>query len=123
MFVQSVVRFTIAASFIWLVDFIVFIATYLFVGIAVSVFLSRAAGGLTGFWLHKRFTFGSRSAFTHGEAVQYATLWALNYGLTVLGISAWQAGHVTHIMIVKVAVDIVVFLTNFVLTGLIFRHR
>lgn len=114
-------RFMISAAVVFGADLLTFAALYQLIGIPAGAFISRAVGGIVGFLLHKRFSFGNDEPIAASEVMKFALLWLVNYVLSVAGISAGVAAFAADPSIAKGVADVIIFAANYFIMSRIFK--
>ena len=113
-FIGTFGRYALSSGLTWLTDFIVFMSLFSSLGIPLALLISRCAAGVVGFISHKNFSFGGGSGATsEREVVGYIALAAANYLISVALFIPFLSDGAILIAVVKVGVEIAIFILNF----------
>jgi putative flippase GtrA len=113
-FISTFGRYTLSSGLTWLTDFIVFMSLFSNLGIPLALLISRCAAGVVGFISHKHFSFsGGSGATSKREVVGYIALAAVNYLISVGLFIPFLSDGAMLIAVVKIGVEIAIFILNF----------
>ncbi|CAN7368825.1 GtrA family protein [Aminobacter sp. LjRoot7] len=106
-------RYALSSGLTWFVDFIVFMSLFSNIGIPLALLVSRCAAGVVGFISHKKFSFNSGAETSRREVIGYVALAAANYLISVGLFIPFFSDGALHAAMVKIAVEIAIFVINF----------
>lgn len=114
-------RYLIAVGGLWAFEIVGFAVIYQVVGVTAAIVIMRVVGAGAALALHKWFTFKGRGRLSAREIFGYFALWAAKVGLLVAGVNATLASLGGDPVIVKAAMDVVVFAASFFILSRIFK--
>lgn len=124
---HSSVRYLLAGGFLFVLDFVVYIALARGLGLdpGIAQFVSRSTGAITGFFLHRNFSFSTRGAArsisvaSQGVGYTLATIGNLLVSPFLVHWSVEALGG--RIALGKLAVDIFLVLETYLVMRFLFR--
>lgn len=116
-------RYLLSSGGTWAVDLVVFLALYRSMDIPVALFISRCAASAFGFTAHKFFSFQTRTKPSTREVVGYVVLASLNFIITALFLSAFASSNELLTAILKLSLEVVLFLINYLFLRELFLGR
>lgn len=115
--IAQTLRYLVSGGVAWLVDFATFAALYGPFGLFWAQTAARTAGALTAFVGHKLFVFGDphrQARLVVRQALQYAMLWLLSYGLSLVGIFTLTELAGFGPLVAKLMVESLLLVLNFI---------
>lgn len=116
----QVVRYAFVSGSTWVIDFIIFALLHESVGYLAAMVIARIGGLAFSFPAHRWFSFTSRGPATLREVVSYLTLWLLNLMFATAILAGLSSIGLPHPLLLKAAVEVVVFLVNYVILAIVF---
>ena len=120
---RRIVRYGFVSGLTWVIDFVIFALLQEPAGYVAAMVFARVGGLAFGFPAHRWFSFSARGSATLREATAFLAVWLVNLDLATALLLALVRLELPHPLILKFVVEVVVFLTNFLVLRRVFVPR